>query len=250
MIKLIQKLISNPLLMLSLSILLVSTSCERSNTIPITTNFTGQELFRGIFFGQTDVANRIPNITKSTGIEDLLSTEEASAINGIRDLLVEEIEQIRPNFFMSFKDKIQSGEHLKIEEGLIEAGEVISNAALSLSGWSEDQLNAAALKYAEKYGDLTDESGTIVKSKVNQMISEIKNDHNGNSREQYLLVIVVVALALAVAVNFAGILNYAAVVHAVKVDVSSEINRANNQRFLIDELINSIAKNLKVGRDK
>ena len=127
-------------LFLSFSILFISCSENeqglKTNLTSLERNgekYTGEEIFRGIFFFENDVSEGIPQLAQlkseilggSNNIETLKSLKELSNIS------VNFINDKYPNYFKELQAKIYSNNLFEINEALNLSSELIEQAALS-----------------------------------------------------------------------------------------------------------------------
>ena len=91
--------------------------------------FTGEELFRGVVFGQGGAGHALGNLTASVD----LSPEVVREI----DVIVAEVQAQAPSFFDQFAAMAQSGDVMKVERAFTELGTVL-DAALEHLGYRAD----------------------------------------------------------------------------------------------------------------
>lgn len=89
---------------------------------------TGEEAFKGLFFGEGAVAARLPEVTGSLALSNLPPEEQARHAQR-RTQLVASIKDADPTFFERFGADIQSGNHLRIEQALNEGLAVMKTAS-------------------------------------------------------------------------------------------------------------------------
>jgi SdpC family antimicrobial peptide len=92
---------------------------------------TGEEAFRGIFFGEGRVAAALPEIWEGKSLEQRTSeklTDQADRLAALRagmDEMVARIAAADPTFFPRFGQAVQSGDRLKVGAAIDEAAALI-----------------------------------------------------------------------------------------------------------------------------
>jgi SdpC family antimicrobial peptide len=120
---------------------------------PQRSSFSGRELYRGIMLGTGEVVSAVPEIEDLFHMKALAgdrATQER--LVAAQDRLMGEIHRLDGEFFERFRRETQSGEHLRIEAAIGEAGGLTLRAALALEG-RIDTIEAKA-------------SGTLMKQAV------------------------------------------------------------------------------------
>lgn len=102
-------------------------------------SFTGEEVFRGIMFGQAPVAQLFPEIWSSDDVAEQLNTKEkVKAWDALTESVVSQIKTADPTFMDRFGQEMQSGDHLRIQNGMIEASEKMFNAMTAIGVMNEN----------------------------------------------------------------------------------------------------------------
>jgi SdpC family antimicrobial peptide len=104
------------------------------------TEYSGQELYTGIFFGQGRAGGLVPSIASYV---DSSGTMDAAKLQRMNDL-VARIEAVQPGFFSTFAADVQSGDHLVIEAALRRAAQASGEATAALEKTTLDELIASA----------------------------------------------------------------------------------------------------------
>lgn len=94
---------------------------------------SGHSLFKGIVLGivlgQGEVAQQIPEIRDFTKVSTVARSEEQrKAIRRFNADLLQKIEDTRPEYFERFRSAIRSGDRIRIQNALDEAGSVVLEA--------------------------------------------------------------------------------------------------------------------------
>ncbi len=112
-------------------------SCQQSESIiepepeMIAENFTGEEIFRGIFFYQGDIIENFDSIQKDK--ETIETTFDANpeaelVYKEFVDQIIEKIKIIDPDYFEKFKIKISTDNLYQVEQVLNSAKSIIRDA--------------------------------------------------------------------------------------------------------------------------
>ena len=142
--KLIRKHARKIALMFSLSFLFVSCSQNEANeTSSIKTDsglykrdgekYSGEQIFRGLFFFQNDIADKIPQLSqiKSDMANNSNSNTITTSLNELSNISVEFIKNKYPNYFNELEEKIYSGNLYEISNELNYSSKLIEQSALS-----------------------------------------------------------------------------------------------------------------------
>ena len=88
--------------------------------------YSGQTVFRGVFLGDGPVAKLFPEIWESTGIAAYMqrAAQEKSpeAIAAGKQQIIDILQKQDPTFFARFGAEMQSGDRIRIQQALAEAG--------------------------------------------------------------------------------------------------------------------------------
>jgi SdpC family antimicrobial peptide len=124
-------------------IAIVLVAFKPSEEITKKTAFTGEDLFKGIYFREGKVASLISNVysvnadTKSTSV---------IAINQIRKQLLTDLKRTDPDFFTNFRMAITSGNPVAIENCLISSNALIQRSLKSVE--PENNINNTKINTA------------------------------------------------------------------------------------------------------
>ena len=112
------------------------------------TTFTGEQVFRGVNFGDGPVAKLFPEVWKSAEVaEQLGDNKRVKSFSILREKVVSEINLADPTFMNRYGQEMQSGEHLRIQGALEESSHKIT-AAMQKIGTMNEQ-GQFANEYAE-----------------------------------------------------------------------------------------------------
>jgi SdpC family antimicrobial peptide len=241
MMKNIRKFSSNPACIILLCSVFLLFSCKDSYVRTNVSEFTGKQLFEGIYFGSGSVPLKLASLNKITKIDDLISPTDAkyNEVIAIRDLLISSIEKNDVNFFSFFKNGIQSGDRFVIENAITQGALKCSEAIQELSGLNGKELSAAATDLIAKY-KLKNEKGEISPEKIKLALKSLSNGRvDAANREQCVLF----ALILLVAVAISAVLFLVNVAIFIAYIVRAEERVGTNSLFF-DELVEDVVVNL------
>lgn len=114
---------------------------------PAPPSYSGEDLFRGLFLGQGRVADLFPEIWTDVNAyrANIVPAEKAAEVEAeialYVDGLLERIALAAPaDYFADFAAEIQSGDHLRIEEAVLDGAERLIDAIAVDIGVEADQL--------------------------------------------------------------------------------------------------------------
>jgi len=90
--------------------------------------YTGETLFRGIFFAEGAVSEKIPELQRAKiafGLGDL-NAKQRAAVQNLEDSLISRFKKVDPAYFVGFQREIQSGDQLRVQGKLRQAGLMMS----------------------------------------------------------------------------------------------------------------------------
>lgn len=153
-------------------------------------SFSDEDIFRGIMFMSGDAANAIPEIKEQVLlIKNLNPTEESrSTLKKMQDDFIRQVELQNPGYISAFVASIRSHDHVRIEEELKRAEDVVFTAVSkyfkfeigAASSAKEEVLNIFISKQAEVEDLLTQfQLGEISKTFFESSImSTLQLDHS------------------------------------------------------------------------
>ena len=98
-----------------------------------TTQYNGETLFRGLYFGEGPVASHFPEIWHAPQVEQRLSSVEGSEEwVSTKDQAVAWVRNSDPTFFQRFEQDVQSGDHIKVSRAYKEGSQKLSAFAQSM----------------------------------------------------------------------------------------------------------------------
>jgi len=215
-------------------------SCQTADTA-VNKNFSGEELFNGIFFGQGEVASIIPEINNQAKMIDVLNPEDLSRVQQIRLSLTNKLKEQNPNFFTDFKNAMQSGQHLKIEKMLKQTSEMLIQGILDLSNVKTSLTPDRLISQIGKTINLDEikaNKGKFDQDKLSEQLNKMQLfDSNSGRAQKADCVAVVVVLVLAVV---------AAAVAIVFIFWVAAVEAIGDQLLKQQMIVNSISVSLAI----
>lgn len=102
-------------------------------------SFTGEQVFRGVMFGEAPVSQLLPEVWGSDEVAIQLDTKEkVKAWDAMKEGVTSWIKQDDPAFMDWFGVEMQSGEHLRVRNALVQGGTRMKNALLTLGVMTQD----------------------------------------------------------------------------------------------------------------
>ena len=212
---------------------------------------TGQDIFKGIFFGTGRVADKVAFFKNNFGdLHKMLSEEEYKMFEAEQNKLIASLETNYPEIFKNFEADMTSGDHLRISDALdnfnaklvdvikkenIEALESAGGLVTNLDNIDQDELKAAI-----QSGD---------RAKIQEIVGVLQTvDGENNSRVQAcslaLACVFTVALVATQAIAITGavaVALYYTVALVSSVEIGARTGLSNIHQ---EELINTIAVSL------
>jgi SdpC family antimicrobial peptide len=90
--------------------------------------FSGEEIFRGVFFGTGPVAARLPEIWQQPRFASVNHLRAEPRVRRLQERLVAKLEQAHPGLLDWFGIEAQSGDHLRIRHALGFVGDQLVEA--------------------------------------------------------------------------------------------------------------------------
>lgn len=221
-------------------------SCHSVESEP-THSFSGEELFTGIFFGQGEVLDYIPQLKERQELNKFLKTDEEMVY--YKEMQMNIISMLKakdPQFFKEFKINIESGNHVKITAAIRNATEGVINAVNHQYGLKAEQLASISKELDDKTdikriilqeGSVDEKSyepelNSILVGYLDTNVSDTPSGDRGTC--------VVGPIAIAIAAVLVAVITIA----AVFVDVYPSESSSRSSSLLSEQVIQSIATNL------
>lgn len=114
---------SKPIALL-LGLAMIISSCAQfdSSTSPETSQFSGKEVFEGVFFSSNTFAHKINSYNENVNAFKGMSSTQRAEFDASLSTLLTSIEKNDPQFFEDFKSEILSRDHQRIKKAIIGGG--------------------------------------------------------------------------------------------------------------------------------
>lgn len=149
---------------ITFAVLGFSPKSEKSDYARSGTEFSGQSIFKGIFFGEKKVGSFIPDISQ----ERIYKGSEQGMGAFLR-----KIESTDANFFISFKHSMESGDPFKVEQALTDANKILAKV-LVVKGTA--QKNGSDGTMVAIIGETTSTDITWVPGPLNNLATAVSTD--------------------------------------------------------------------------
>ena len=105
-------------------------------------NYTGRELYEGMFFGTGRAAGLFPEIWNNEQVQaEIRSSPRKLEFDKVALLVSAQVGKQDPSFFQRFEAALQSRDHVLIAQALTEARQNTEQAARALKETSQNQVN-------------------------------------------------------------------------------------------------------------
>ena len=175
LIQKIHRYLANPLAIipLCLLILLVTTSAKAHPAME-STQYNGEELFRGIFFAQGPVADRVATLKAfdiNRFIKDKAKLQEAT---DLQNQVMAYIKRNNSDYLQELQGNVASKDHYQIKASLVKGKDLFIKATEAVTGQKRDQAKEAAFnEELNKRVDLQNASGEEIGAALESMSSNI-----------------------------------------------------------------------------
>lgn len=237
--KLIRKQAKKIAFMLGLSLLLVSCSQNEdfsnsdsvvnSQSSESANNYSGVDLFKGIFFSEGAVASKLANYEKFEKLKVQFTEEQRIAFIKLQNDLIKEIFKNNPNYFSKFEKSIKSGNQIIIRKELESSKQVLKDAVQKITN----------INYEEIENSISKQKTNLVVNLDNIQSLKSKIILKGYNPADYT------NKQACVAVWAVGVVVAAVAWVAVYVDIvywSATTNNENTMKIESENFINSIAQ--------
>jgi SdpC family antimicrobial peptide len=211
----------------------------KNSTVVVKTD--GKEFFRALFFLDSSLLDRMPNL-ESFRIDNILDKPEDIANYRTHvNTIISKIERNNPTFFSTFAKEVSSGNQLRIKSAM-DLGKVEVERAYKVSFANElksDNYKKEATNFANylKANNVTIETYSQKASAVKNYLNQ--NETNSNAQ----LASVTIVLAAAVVALLVVVVTVAIAVDGLFWGGTPAYRIANGDALVNDEMINEIAVN-------
>lgn len=99
---------------------------------------SGQDIFRGVFFGEGPAGRALPEIWGGKSASDRAATpERAAEIRQMEDGIIARLQQSNPAIFSELESAVRSGDHFQVERALLGAGTVLRQEIADMQAQEE-----------------------------------------------------------------------------------------------------------------
>jgi SdpC family antimicrobial peptide len=160
----------------------------------------GIMLFNGVFWGEGQAAEELPELKEINIINLIDDEEQVCAVKYFQNVITEKVESENPEYLKRLSETIRNGSHLEIEQIISEGGKLVLQK-MNYSGNSDSV-------YINKLKDELSENKIVGIKKFVKMANEISIQKDNYPGLSFFLAVAIVAaavivLAVAVAVDFA-----------------------------------------------
>ncbi len=99
---------------------------------PTTSKVDGQEIFRGLFFGQGDVASNLSEDPNFLGIKEGMSANNSPDAIAASEVLLTQIDEHNGSFFEEFSEQARSGNPRQVKAALADGVAALEGAGITL----------------------------------------------------------------------------------------------------------------------
>jgi hypothetical protein len=140
--KKIRKFASNAMFIIALLLVFTTHACNiGSKKFPVK-DYNGEMLLKGIFFGEGEVASKIPEYSEIMKIKSDLTAEEKMEYDKAQAFAISELIKGDPRFFEKFAISIKSGNNITIRNELEKTANLVYNI---LEDYYQIKLNSELL---------------------------------------------------------------------------------------------------------
>lgn len=224
--------------------------------------YSGEDLYRGIFFAYGEVAGMIPEIRDHLMAPNgVFNSQQKRTIENFQNRVIQSINTVDGGFLSSFGAAMQSGNHIIIDKKLNEAARITVKALSQIPEIqtlrekikkNPDMLHDVVreLKQHQKLERLDDD---MIEKAINVFVANSLN--GGDIPEEpaasvFVFIIAVGAIFLAVTVlvaqSYAGVLNIAGAINVVGavvawVEIVEPAGADGSPSLMREQIINSVA---------
>ena len=106
----------------------------------------GEELFKGIFFGNGPIASKLSNYADYENLKSQFTSEQKTAFMSLQNSLIAHIKNESPEFFVNFKNSINTGNQIIIRNELKNSKEFLKNAIEEITNLKYDAIEKTILE--------------------------------------------------------------------------------------------------------
>ncbi|AQG80671.1 hypothetical protein [Spirosoma montaniterrae] len=215
--------------------LLVASWAAQARPLGVSHRYSGEEMFRGLFFLEGRYAEAIPELksVSMTYSYKLAKVSSKDAIHKTRNQLVATIRAEQPMFFDNFQKAMESGNHLRVESTLRAARKVVEATAERLYKLDMQQIE----KLQRQTLKLADE-GKLTRDVVEQMAKNLQKEQYQTRQGNGTCIVLPLPPVIDLACSLIVILYCPVVVYVVAVEQTVQAD----SRLLTEQLVASICQ--------
>ena len=119
--------------------------------------FSGEQLVKGIFFAQGQVADKIPEVQKLISEKQVhLNPDQRNQLTKMEDLIIQQISKDYPGAFEYFKKQLQTKDYLAVQKAIEDMSSKIMEASYL---YSDKKMSKSEYQQMIKSGNLKPNSG-------------------------------------------------------------------------------------------
>ncbi|MEO0273176.1 MAG: hypothetical protein ABIM30_08850 [candidate division WOR-3 bacterium] len=226
--------------------------------------YSGKEIMRAIYFGDGPVLEQIPEIKSTINLSFFIhNPDEMKQVRGIHDAILNEVEKDEPGTFQDFKRKMESGDHVVIQQTMeIYAQKIIEVSKKLIPEFDLVSIHNESKKFAEiisKHIDSPHDQMAVKKLAENkEFVKETENLFENirvqsvsgkiSTTESNMCAVGPFAAAAVVVIYIMFVLAwiyYYTWFWTEWDDIFIATEKSDNHSLLKDQIVNSIAVNLK-----
>jgi SdpC family antimicrobial peptide len=132
-IQILRKRLANMYAVAPLVVLMMFIGVRLGAAPAATIDYSGEDLFRGIFYGEGPVADRLPYVSDLNPGEFLEKGDELQEYQDLKEEIIAGLSANNPSFFDNFRSQMLSSNHLTIQRGLEDAAEAIQEVSMQIA---------------------------------------------------------------------------------------------------------------------
>jgi SdpC family antimicrobial peptide len=198
------------------------------------TNFSGEEIYKGVFFLDGEVANLIPEY-EGIRLADVVSAEVISKYQAKENKVIEIIKSNNPTFFEEFKNDMTSGNHIQVQNAIKRGVEILKNT-LEKDNKLNEKYQGLKKYFEDNHIDLTN-ANAVKEASIAYSKTVTSEDPDVCCGGVVAVCIGAVAVAVIIAVTVAFWVE--------GIDNGGDPIGIGSENLYGEEIVNSIANNLK-----
>lgn len=194
--------------LLFMTVIVLFFSCNQYDNDIEPTRDNNKSFYKEIFFGSVK-SSKLNHVKEMIASRSSTQKSTANEMERMETILTDKIEELNPDFFTEFNSKIQSGDHILIEQALNEGGAMLEQSLYSTPELAEELLLGEKIANEIDINDYINQDGTLDAEALKDYIELNYQDELAIISPTFIFaaVYVVAAVSVAAAVNYAGAVN-------------------------------------------